>query len=160
MGVHSGTMEEGLVAPCGMNCNICAAYLGAKHDVKRLGIHMRYCAGCRSRKNPCAFLKKVCDLLRKEEVEYCYECDGFPCERLLTIDRRYRKNFRMSEVENLECIRDKGIEAFLEAEEAKWRCPDCGGVICCHNGICFECGSEELKGRKRLYRWDSTRKNE
>jgi hypothetical protein len=146
-------MEERLVAPCGMNCNVCAAYLASKHDVKAHGVRMMYCIGCRPRNKSCAFLKKGCGQLRRGEVEYCFECEDFPCERLSSIDRKYRANFRMSEIENLECIRENGIGEFLKAEERKWRCQECGGVISCHNGICFECGLDELKSRKKKYRW-------
>jgi hypothetical protein len=148
-------MKEELVAPCGMNCNVCAAYLAVTHDVKSKGIRMMYCIGCRPRNKPCAFLKKSCDLLRKNEVKYCYECPTFPCERLSAIDKRYRTQFRMSEIRNLHRIRDEGIESFLKAEKAKWRCPECGGVVSCHNGICFGCGLDKLRKKKRLYRWDS-----
>jgi hypothetical protein len=147
-------MKEELVAPCGMNCNICAAYLAATHDVKSNGIRMMYCIGCRPRNKPCAFLKKRCSLLRKNEVKYCYECPTFPCERLSAIDKRYRTQFRMSEIENLHRIRDEGIESFLKAEEAKWRCAKCGGVVSCHNGLCFECDLEILRKKKRFYQWD------
>jgi len=148
-------MKEELVAPCGMNCNVCAAYLAVTHDVKSKGIRMMYCIGCRPRNKPCAFLKKTCDLLRKNEVKYCYECPTFPCERLSAIDKRYRTQFRMSEIENLHRIRDEGIKAFLRAERAKWKCPKCGGVISCHNGLCFECDLERLRKKKRPYRWSS-----
>ncbi|HIH02250.1 TPA: DUF3795 domain-containing protein [Thermoplasmata archaeon] len=146
-------MERHLVAPCGMNCNICAGYLASKHDVKAKGIRLMYCIGCRPRDKNCAFLKRGCELLRKGKVEYCYECDDFPCDRLSAMDKRYREDFRMSEIENLEYIRDHGIEGFLRAEEYKWRCPRCGGVTSCHNGICFECGLEELRSKKKKYRW-------
>lgn len=148
-------MKEELVAPCGMNCNVCAAYLAHSHDVRAKGLRMMYCIGCRPRDKPCAFLKKRCSTLRNGEVEYCYECPTFPCDRLSAIDRRYRTQFRMSEVENLHRIRDWGIGPFLKAEEAKWRCPGCGGVVSCHNGLCFDCDLEELRARKRKYRWDS-----
>lgn len=148
-------MKEELVAPCGMNCNVCAAYLAVTHDVKSKGIRMMYCIGCRPRNKPCAFLKKNCDLLRKNEVKYCYECPTFPCKRLSAIDKRYRTQFRMSEIENLRHIKDKGIESFLKAEIAKWKCPQCGGVISCHNGLCFDCDLDRLRKKKRPYRWDS-----
>lgn len=151
-------MKEELVAPCGMNCNICAAYLAATHDVKGKGIQMMNCIGCRPRNKQCTFLKKKCELLLKNKVQYCYECDSFPCESLAAIDKKYRTNFGMSEIENLLHIRDEGIESFLGAEEAKWRCQGCGGTLCCHNGICFDCDLEELRKRKRRYRWSSSRK--
>jgi hypothetical protein len=87
-------------------------------------------------------------------VKYCYECPDFPCPRLKRLDKRYRTFYRMSMIENLEYIRANGIKKLLEREEAKWRCPECGGVICCHNGICFSCGLERLKTKKRRYRWE------
>lgn len=137
-----------------MNCNVCAGYLAFTHDVKSKGIRMMYCIGCRPRNKPCAFLKKSCGRLRKNEVKYCYECPTFPCDHLSAIDKRYRTQFRMSEIDNLHRIRDEGIESFLRKEEAEWRCPKCGGVISCHNGLCFECDLERLRKKKRPYKWD------
>jgi hypothetical protein len=147
-------MNEELIAPCGMNCGICSGYLAARYDVKSKGIKMPYCTGCRPRNKQCAFLKKRCSLLLEGKVQYCYECDDFPCPDLIKLDTRYRTTFRMSMVENLEYIRDNGITQFLEREDEKWRCPECGAVICCHNGICFNCGLSKLKNKKKLYRWE------
>ena len=148
-------MNEELVAPCGMNCAVCSGYVAGQHDVKSIGIRMPYCTGCRPRDKKCAFLKKKCRLLLDGDVKYCYECEDFPCERLEHLDRRYRTHFRMSMIKNLEYIRDNGINKFLEKEQEKWKCPTCSGVICCHNGICFECGLDELKSKNKLYRWEN-----
>ena len=138
-----------------MNCAICSGYLAYRHDVRNKGIRMPYCIGCRPRNKQCAFLKKRCEILLNGKVEYCYECAIYPCERLRHIDKRYFLSaFRMSMIENLEYIKRNGIEAFLKKEEEKWKCPDCGGVICCHNGICFNCGLDKLKGKKKKYRWE------
>ena len=145
--------ESELIAPCGMNCGICSGYLAYGHDIKNKGIRMPYCSGCRPRDKKCAFLKKRCDLLLNKEVKYCYECIKFPCENLLHIDKRYKTFFRMSMIENLEFIKNNGIEEFFEKEEEKWNCPKCGDVICCHNSICFNCGIEKLRSKKKLYRW-------
>ena len=147
-------MEEQLVAPCGMNCAICSGYLALKHDLKSRGIKMPYCEGCRPRGKECAFLKKPCKLLMDKKVKYCYECKDFPCERLRRLDCRYQTNFRMSMIDNLDLIKKNGMPAFLGKENEKWKCQKCGGVVCCHNGICFDCGLNELKGKKRLYRWE------
>jgi hypothetical protein len=148
-------MKEELIAPCGMNCALCSAYLARQHDLRKQGIMRIYCAGCRPRGKNCAFLKKKCDLLGKGQVQYCYECSDFPCPTLKHLDKRYRTFYRMSMIENLEFIRDNGVEKLLEKESEKWRCPNCGGVICCHNGICFECGLELLKAKKKKrYRWE------
>lgn len=147
-------MNEELIAPCGMNCGICSGYLAFKHDVKSKGIRMPYCTGCRPRDKRCAFLKKGCSLLLNGKVKYCYECNDFPCKGLEHIDKRYRSFYRMSMIENLKFIKKDGIRKLLENETKKWKCPQCGGVISCHNGICFDCGLDELKNRKKLYRWE------
>jgi len=148
-----GTDPE-LVAPCGMNCGICSGYLAMRNDVKAKGIRMPCCRGCRPRDKQCAFLKKRCDRLMGGKVEYCYECAEFPCGDLRGLDERYRRLFRMSMIENLRAIQERGIAAFLEEQGATWRCPECGGTICCHNGICYACGLERLRERKQRYRWD------
>jgi len=57
-------------------------------------------------------------------------------------------------IENLEYIKKNGIKQFLEKEKERWKCPECGAVICCHNGICFNCGLYILKNKKKLYRWE------
>ena len=147
-------MKEELIAPCGMNCGICANHLALKHEVRSKGIKMPYCAGCKPRDKKCSFLKKKCEILMHNRVEYCYECGDFPCDKLLHIEKGYKDNFKISFIENLEYMKEHGIERFLEKEAEKWQCPECGDVICCHNGICFSCGFERLKNKKKLYRWD------
>jgi hypothetical protein len=148
-----GKMEEILVAPCGMNCALCAGYMAMKNDLKRTGVMKTYCAGCRPRGKNCAFMKKRCERLGNGLVKYCYECAEFPCRRLQQLDKRYRMLFRMSMIDNLQYIKEHGIKKFIEKEEKKWKCPECGGVICCHNGICYTCGLEKLKNKKKKYRW-------
>ena len=44
----------------------------------------------------------------------------------------------------------KGVH--LEKEVEKWRCPECDGEICCHNGLCLQCGIDTLR-RNKKYRW-------
>ena len=148
-------MEAILVAPCGMNCGICSAYLAAEYDLKKQGINKGYCAGCRPRGKNCAFMKKNCELLSEGKVQFCFECPDFPCPHLEHLDKRYRTNYHMSMIENLTFIKEKGMEKFLKKEEKKWKCPECGGVISCHGGLCFKCGVDKIKARgKGRYKWE------
>jgi hypothetical protein len=55
----------------------------------------------------------------------------FPCERLKRLDKRYREKYGMSEVENLEYIRDEGIDNFIKSERKKWQSDK--GILCVHN---------------------------
>jgi hypothetical protein len=147
-------MEHNLIAPCGMNCGVCAGYLALRNDIKRKGIRIPYCAGCRPRGKKCAFLKKRCTLLLNGIVQYCFECAGYPCNNLVHLDKRYRTLYRMSMIENLSYIKEKGIELFLEKEKVKWHCPQCSEIVSCHNGICFNCGIDLLMNKKKIYRWE------
>lgn len=90
----------------------------------------------------------------KHDIQFCYECKTFPCKNLRQIDTRYQKYFRMSLIENLTEIKTNGMKKFLKIQKNKWRCPSCGGVICCHNGLCYQCDSEHLKNKKKRYRWE------
>jgi hypothetical protein len=143
-------MEEILIAPCGMNCNICSSYLAYKNKAKEKGIKLSYCTGCRPRNKQCAFLKKKClsGLLLAGKVNYCYECPDFPCERLSHLDKRYVINYNESFIKNLEYIREHGISRFLLREQEKWKCPQCGGIVSCHNSICYNCGLNRLADNK------------
>lgn len=142
-----------LIAPCGMNCGVCVAYLGSKNDLNNKGFKRTYCEGCLPRGKNCLHMKDSCELLGEGRVRFCHECDTFPCKRLKALDKRYRTKYHLSMIENLTMIKEKGMESFLESEAQKWRCADCGDTICCHNGLCLHCQTEKLLENKK-YRWD------
>ena len=95
-----------LIAPCGMNCGICMAFLRKKNK----------CAGCRGsdEKKPVTRTNckiKTCDTIKKSSVQFCFACADFPCENLKKLDKRYRNKYNMSMIENLKNINKNGIEA-------------------------------------------------
>jgi len=97
-----------LIAPCGMNCAICSAFLAYKNNIPKKARSITYCKGCRPRNKQCAFLKKKCkdDLkLLKGEIDFCFECNFYPCEQLIRIDEKYKREYKMSMIENLELIK-------------------------------------------------------
>ena len=146
-------MNEILIAPCGMNCALCIAYQGKLVDINNKGFHRKYCDGCIPRGEGCLHMGDACDKLKNKLVRFCYECGDFPCKRLRSLDKRYRTKYRMSMIDNLLFIDESGIEAFLDKEILKWSCSDCGGTVCCHNGLCLNCGLEKLRSNKK-YRWN------
>ena len=146
-------MDENLIAPCGMNCGVCVSYLAMKNDLKKKGFSRKYCPGCNPRGMNCTFMADQCELLGKGLVRFCHECGKFPCKRLKSLDKRYSTKYHLSMIENQNFIRDHGIESFLKNEEEKWRCPVCGGVICCHNGLCLNCNLDQLRQNSK-YRWN------
>ncbi|WKY44392.1 hypothetical protein Q5O14_17560 [Eubacteriaceae bacterium ES2] len=103
-------------------------------------------------------MRDACELLATGSVRFCFECENFPCKRLKALDKRYRTKYHMSMIDNLEFIQTHGIEKFLEKEKKKWRCPECGGLICCHNGLCLNCNVDRLH-RNKKYRWGEEKKD-
>jgi hypothetical protein len=136
-----------LIAQCGANCGICVAYFGYTLKGEK---RKNPCSGCRSRVSQCAFIKKQCDKLANKQIEYCFECAGFPCENLKTLDNRYRNKYGMSMIENLRHIQTQGIDRFLKNEQERWKCPICGGIICVHNKKCYTCNQIPTTERVKI----------
>ncbi len=129
------TIPTRLIAPCGMNCRLCHAYIRDKN----------VCPGCsgdnRLKSTYCIECKiKNCDKLTKRGNSFCFNCKSFPCKRLKNLDKRYRKKYGMSMIENLEIIREAGIRYFIKKEKQRRACPECGDLICVHKPKCFSCG--------------------
>jgi hypothetical protein len=130
-------MYRELIAPCGMNCGICVAYLREKNK----------CPGCRvfDINKPITRAKcriKNCTNFQRDESKYCFQCDEFPCATLKHLDKRYRTRYSMSMIENCENIKALGIRRFVRNEKLRWACSECGGVICVHKGYCYICGKK------------------
>ncbi len=125
-------MDASLIAPCGINCALCLAYQRDKNC----------CGGCRSENIPFAYCQscpiKNCGKRLQNGWNDCSPC-GEPCIRIKQLDKRYRAKYNTNVLNNLACIRDNGIGAFLAEQAAQWTCPQCGGLKCMHRGICLKC---------------------
>ncbi|NIM46551.1 MAG: DUF3795 domain-containing protein [Candidatus Aenigmarchaeota archaeon] len=136
--------DKNLVAPCGINCAYCLAYLNYskspdKNDVFKF--KGKYCSGCIPRDKHCGFLKQRCFNLKNKKVRFCYECAKFPCENLQKLDKRYeKKGWNNSFSGNNKRIKEVGIERFIEEQNKKFRCPKCSGPIYIQGGKCYDCG--------------------
>ncbi|MBN2488189.1 MAG: DUF3795 domain-containing protein [Methanosarcinaceae archaeon] len=135
-------IDPQLIAPCGMNCAICSSYLAYENEIPRKRGKVTYCKGCRPRNKQCAFLKKRCEdelKLLKGDIDFCFECNCFPCEGLERLDQGYRKKYDMSMIENLNEIKETGISRFIKDQYEKYKCSECGNLISVHNKKCFVC---------------------
>jgi hypothetical protein len=132
--MNNATQRQ-LIAPCGINCNLCRAFQREKNK----------CPGCRDDRTiklkTCVTCRiKNCSKLTTGRKQYCFACTEFPCERLKHLDKRYRRKYGTSVIENLLCIKNIGINKFIKSENKKWKCPECGGIICMHKPDCVLCG--------------------
>ncbi|MBP7497381.1 MAG: DUF3795 domain-containing protein [Bacteroidales bacterium] len=138
-------MKKLLIAPCGMNCGICLAYLRDKNN----------CFGCWGDNadkpiycSRCIIMN--CELLGKTKSKFCYECQKFPCKRLKQLDKRYKTKYNMSMLENLNSIKINGLKSFVTSEKERWLCHKCGGSICVHRGYCLSCKKSEVTTQKSI----------
>ena len=136
MDIGMARLRRNLVAPCGMNCNLCSWVL----DPSKPG-----CVGCRPRGRGCIHKKGLCIKLAKREIDFCYKCESYPCKNLLTIEGRYNKSYNYSFIENLNYIKKRGMPSFLKREARRYRCGSCGMFLTIHNDRCPHCG--DLSGR-------------
>jgi hypothetical protein len=129
------SLRPEMIAPCGMDCGLCARHLRAKDG----------CAGCRSDETTkpkyCTTCRiRNCDEFTEGRSTFCFECADFPCPRLRQLDKRYRTKYGMSMIENLESIRALGLDGFVTRERERWKCPECGGLLRVHKSACIYCG--------------------
>ena len=144
-----------LIAPCGMNCGICKAYLAQSRGVPYKKGKISHCTGCLVRNKNCAFIKRGCEKLRKKQIRFCYQCANMPCKELTKIDQYYKARYGMSMVENQKMIKEKGMEKFLKSQAEKYRCPSCSDILSVHDGKCYACGNQadKPKGSNPKQRW-------
>jgi hypothetical protein len=127
-----------LIAVCGMNCNLCYAYLRKKNK----------CPGCRffDATEPVSIARckiRSCKVVKEDKIKFCFECKDYPCKNLKNLDKRYKTKYAMSEIENLEFIKEHGIRKFVASEKIKWACSKCGGIINVHKKTCSYCGDNK-----------------
>ena len=119
------------IAPCGINCSLCTVFQRKQNRCN--GCHSdwtrkpKHCADC--------FIKN-CNL---RTSPYCYSCRQFPCTRLKNLEIRYRKNYQIGPLQNLEIIRRQGIEYFITQETDRWTCSRCGQLKSVHQLLCPHC---------------------
>ena len=131
------TIPIHLIAPCGMNCRLCMAHQRDK----------KHCPGCRvdhpDKASYClSCIIKNCEFFKSSKAKYCFACENYPCKRLRGLDKRYRRRYHMSMLDNLNAIRDFGVRSLIRQEKKKWACPACGSLVSVHRPHCLNCGEE------------------
>ena len=86
-----------------------------------------------------------CELLAKTESGFCYDCERYPCARLIKLDQRYRAKYGMSMIDNLNYIQTQGLDEFLMNQELRWTCKECGSGLSVHRAFCLHCKEKYSK---------------
>ncbi len=129
-------MNSKSIAPCGIICDLCSGFQRSKNR----------CVGCNNTGNKpshcttCSI--KMCPEKNGDEKSRCNKCSRFPCIKIRKLEKRYVNKYGESPVENLRNISESGINALIKSESEKWRCIQCGNLLCVHRKACMVCGAE------------------
>lgn len=120
-------MKERVIAPCGIDCFNCEIYENNVTEELRTRLSTMAilpkekitCKGCVDG-NICVLLTiygKNCntiDCINEKGVDYCFNCDTFPCEYLMPLADGANKFPQNLKVFNLCMMKRIGIEAWAE----------------------------------------------
>lgn len=147
-----------LAAPCGLYCGACSIYIARKRDdeaalnavarriTERRGRVIKpeedlICDGCLS--SQLAIFCHCCvmrDCAVEKGITYCAQCSDFPCQTIIDFNNDGRPHH--SEVlTNVRRQQEIGIHAWLDEQEKRWRCPDCGCIIEWYDTKCPQCAA-------------------
>ena len=133
---------EKVVGICGLYCGTCPVFLAVRENdaeelkkiskSRSLPIKEVRCDGCLSDRvfEPCIDCHhSFRQCANEKKVTWCYECTDFPCQRLKEFKDIHVVNgvhHHKKVIENLQNIKKNGIERFVEEQEKKGKCPQCG----------------------------------
>jgi len=147
--------REKLAAPCGLYCGACSTYITrqrggelalnimAKRMAERWGRTIKtediVCEGCLSSQvaiycRRCAM--RACTI--EKGMTHCAQCSSFPCQTIANFNNDGAPHH--SEVlTNVRHQKEIGINAWLDEQEKRWRCPTCSQVIEWYDTKCPRC---------------------
>jgi hypothetical protein len=143
--------KKKLSAVCGLFCPACSLYIGTTEDPERLkAIADRFqqpveackCYGCRSEKRSfyCENLCHMYSCAAKRGLDFCGECEEYPCEELNKFQAE--RPHRLELWESLKRINEAGYLQWFEEEKIHYACPDCGTINSAYDMTCRSCGRE------------------
>jgi hypothetical protein len=99
-----------------MNCNVCKWCLAFSRGVPKEKGKICQCNGYGLRAKKC-HVKRGCLKLRKNQIQYCYECSDMSCKNLNRIECLYNEQYSTSLVGNLQELKQKGLARFLQTQK-------------------------------------------
>lgn len=144
-------IKKELLAPCGLYCGVCSIYIAhrdnnLKFKEKLLPVYRAFaksvndiaCTGCLSDGivfpvcRVCS-IKKCCN---DKVIEGCHQCDEFPCKFINNFPIPVGKKVILR---TIPFWRENGTEDFVEQEEKRYRCPNCGNQLFRGSKHCNKC---------------------
>jgi hypothetical protein len=120
--------DRALIAPCGIYCGACPLYLARTDESLRrrigetrgiAGEDVDTCEGCRPMRGLVTVMENaVCETyacaVDGRGVEFCHQCQDFPCLRLAPCADRAQEIPHNTKVYNLILLRKEGVDSFIQ----------------------------------------------
>lgn len=144
-------INPNFIAPCGLYCGVCAIYIAHRdHNLKlkgklldlykggvpgkgslpnseKLTIEDIKCEGCLSNE-PFMYCQQ-CEIrrcTRERGYEGCHQCNEFPCQYIEDFPMTIGKKVILRAIPYW---REFGTEKWIQDEEARYICPNCGNKL-------------------------------
>lgn len=104
---HGFKRKDGSFSLCGLNCGLCPMKIRGS------------CSGCFT-DSPCYSTCPIAPCsVRHGNVEYCYQCEEYPCSRYHGIDEHDSLISHRNQKKDLAKAKSIGIEAYLREQHTK-----------------------------------------
>ena len=134
-------VNKALLSPCGLYCGVCAIYIAHRDNNQKfkqilLPIYKAFaknvedisCTGCLS--DGIVFpMCKMCPIkkcTKEKGIEGCHQCDEFPCKNINNFPVPIAKKIMLRSIPTW---RELGTEKWVEEEEKRYICPECGNKL-------------------------------
>ncbi|MCL5406816.1 MAG: DUF3795 domain-containing protein [Deltaproteobacteria bacterium] len=144
------TINPDFVAPCGLYCGVCAIYIayrdnnpkfkerlvslykgekgkGVLPGSEKLAVEDIRCRGCLSEE---PFMHcgrcEIRNCTKSRGYASCHQCDEFPCPYIENFPMTIGKKVILRAIPHW---REVGTEKWIEDEEARYTCPQCGNKV-------------------------------
>ena len=124
---------------CGMYCGACPNLWATKAGINTAA---QECYGCKSEKpteycSTCGI--KAC--ARRKGYEFCGQCDEWmACEFMQKFISNTQYPYGQCVLKNMQMIREDGLPQWLEIQDKRWRCKNCGTLHSWYHETCPQCG--------------------
>ncbi|HUU40581.1 MAG TPA: DUF3795 domain-containing protein [Desulfatiglandales bacterium] len=154
-------INPNFISPCGLYCGVCAVYIahrdnnrkfkellldvyqgqvhgkGRLPNAENLSLEDIQCNGCLS-EEPFIYCRQ-CDIkecTRQKGYTGCHQCDEFPCRHIEDFPMTVGKKVILRAISYR---REAGTEKWIQDEEARYVCPECGNKVFRGVAQCNKC---------------------
>jgi len=140
-------IDKSLLSPCGLYCGVCAVYMATRDDnlkfkerltkVYNIPLEEVHCGGCLS--DDVILFCNICKIktcVQSKGYEGCHQCDDWPCEYIDNFPMPVGKKVIMRAIPQW---REWGTEKWVEEEEKRYHCPECGYTLFRGAKRCRQC---------------------